>query len=145
MTRSSRRGVLGGIAALAAPTVPAMASTAASTDPDTALLAACAIYMEKEAAYLAAFQHECEARDAGNKLEADRLHLLQCTLAREQDEPLAVVITTPARTPAGKLAKAQVAVRLVATDLEQRPLSEADAMIWSLAEDLAGKPLVPLA
>lgn len=143
MSRSSRRGILGGLAVLAAPTVPALASMAVSPNPDTPLLTACASYIERETTYLAAFQQECEARDAGNKPEAERLHLVQCALAREQDEPLAVIITTPALTLAGRLAKAEVAMRLVQTDLEQRPLSGPDAMIWSLAEDLAGKPLVP--
>lgn len=144
MSRASRRGVLGGFAALASAPVPVLASTAA-TAPDTALLAACASYMEKQAAYCAAYRQECAATDAGDKAEARRFSRLQCQLAQSQEEPLGFIIKTMALTQAGKAAKAAVAMTLVETWATGEPMSNEAAMLWSLAEDLAGKPLEPTA
>lgn len=143
MTAASRRGVLGGLAVLAAPAMPASASTATNTDPDAALLAACTSYMEKEAAYNLAFRQESDAEEAGDKAEARRLSRLQHTLATEQTEPLGVIIDTMATTQAGRAAKAAVAMTRVQTNTAGEALNDDAAMIWSLAEDLAGKPLVP--
>ncbi|WP_043838368.1 hypothetical protein [Muricoccus aerilatus] len=121
MSRPSRRGVLGGLAALAA----------------------CAAYMTMETAYNAAFRQQCDAEEAGNKAEERRLDAVQHALAVEQEEPLGVIIKTMATTPAGRAAKAAVAMTLVQSTLAGEPMSKEDALIWSLAEDLAGKPLVP--
>ena len=139
----ARRGVLGGLVALAAPVLPAMASTPSTDGPDAALLTACASYMAKEAAYNAAFRQQCDAEEAGNRAEERRLDAVQHALALEQQVPLGVIIETMATTPAGRSAKAGVAMTLIQTDRDGAPLSREDALIWSLAEDLAGRPLEP--
>lgn len=143
MTRPSRRGVLGGFAVLAVPTAPALASTASGPSPDAALLVACAAYMEKETSYNEAFRQEGDAEEAGNKAEVRRLSLLQRGLAQEQEADLGVIIETRAMTQDGKAAKAAVAMTLVQTNSAHEPLTTEAALLWSLAEDLAGKPLVP--
>lgn len=140
---AGRRGVLGGLAVLAAPTLPAVAGAPTSANPDAALLEACARWMAREAEYEAAYERQCLAEDAGDKAEANRMFKLQCALAQQSVALLAPVIDTPARTAAGRAAKAEVAVTIVQTTPDGKALSREDAMIWSLAEDLAGKPLVP--
>lgn len=141
--KPARRNLLGGIAALAAAPVPALADTPAR--PDAVLLAACATYLEKEAAYNDAFRQQCSADEAGDKAEERRLDLLQRALAQEQQKPLEVIIETMAVTQAGKLAKTAVAMTLVQAGLDGVPLSPMDAMLWSICEDVAGKPLAPSA
>uniref|UniRef100_UPI001B8006AA hypothetical protein n=1 Tax=Muricoccus aerilatus TaxID=452982 RepID=UPI001B8006AA len=56
---------------------------------------------------------------------------------------LGVIIEAMAQTPAGRAAKAEVAMTLVQSNLAGEALSKEDAMLWSLAEDAAGKPLFP--
>ncbi|WP_198384239.1 hypothetical protein [Roseomonas sp. KE2513] len=115
----------------------------ANPDPDAALLAACASYMEKEAAYNLAFHRQCDAEEAGDKAEERRLCDLQAQIAQEQDEALGVIIETMAQTAAGRAAKAEVAMTLVQSNLAGEALSKEDAMMWSLAEDAAGRSLFP--
>ena len=123
--------------------MPALASTPASANPDAALLTAGASYMEKAAAYYAAFRQRCAPYEVGNKAEERRLDIVQHALAAEQEEPLVVVIEIMAITPAGRVSKATVAMTLVQFTRAGEPMSREDALIWSLAEDLAGKPLMP--
>ncbi|HEY8612361.1 MAG TPA: hypothetical protein VIL69_13845 [Roseomonas sp.] len=141
--KAARRSLLGSVAALAAvPVVPASAG-AAAPNPDATLLEACAQYMAREAEWNASFEKQCAAEEAEDKAEADRQHHVQVEAASAQHAPLNVVINTPALTPAGKVAKAEVAMTLVQTNLAGEALSAEDALLWSLAEDLAGKPLEP--
>ena len=125
---------------MATPVVPACN---AAPSPDATLLEACARWMAREAEYEAAYQRQCQAEEAGDKGEASRAFLALCALAKNQHVSLDPVIETPALTAAGRLAKAEVAMTLVVTNPEGEALSREDAMLWSLAEDLAGKPLVP--
>jgi hypothetical protein len=60
-------------------------------------------------------------------------HAFSC----EQEEPLTSVIETPARTAAGRRAKAEVARTRVQLSSAGEPQSDDDALLWSLCDDLA--------
>jgi hypothetical protein len=110
----ARRKLLGGIPALAVPILPAAARGV--PDPDAALLNACAAYMKAERAWQEALAHAA---------------------ARDQDEPLIVIIETPARTNAGRRAKADAVRTRVHLNNKGEPQDHDEALLWSLCDDLA--------
>jgi hypothetical protein len=129
----ARRKLLGGIAAAAvSPT-----TLLAAPSPDAALLEACAVYMKAERAWQEGHARLCDAEEAGRDEEAKWLEALGHAFAREQDEPLALIIETPARTNAGRRAKAEVARTRVSINTAGGPLHLDDALLWSMCDDLA--------
>jgi hypothetical protein len=129
----ARRNLLGGIAAAAVSPAP----LPAAPDPDAVLLKACAIYMKAERGWNENHTRLCDAEETGHAEEVERLEALGHALAQEQSEPLTVIIETPARTNAGRRAKAEVARTRVQLSSAGEPLNVDDALIWSLCDDLA--------
>jgi hypothetical protein len=134
---AGRRNLLGGIAAAAVVPAPLLATP----NPDAELLNACATYMAAERAWNENHTRLCDTEEAGHPEEVKRLEALGHALAREQDEPLALIIETPARTAAGRRAKAEVARTRVSMNSAGGPLHLDDALVWSLCDDLAAADL----
>jgi hypothetical protein len=130
---AGRRYLLGGIAAAAVS--PAL--LLAVPNPDAALLEACATYMRAERAWNENHTRLCDAEEAGRQEEAERLEALGHAFAREQDEPLALIIETPARTNAGRRAKAEAVRTRVQLNSDGAPMDPDEALLWSLCDDLA--------
>jgi hypothetical protein len=129
----ARRNLLGGIAAAAVTPAPVLAAP----NPDAALLEACAVYMKAERGWNENHTRLCDAEEAGHAEEVERLEALGHALAQEQADPLTLIIQTPARTAAGRRAKAEVARTRVQLSSAGEPPNVDDALIWSLCDDLA--------
>jgi hypothetical protein len=130
---AGRRKLLGGIAAVAVIPVPLLAVP----NPDAALLEACAVYMRAERAWQEGHARLSDAEEVGDIGEVRRFEALCKAAAREQDEPLTVIIETPARTAAGRRAKAEAVRTRVQLNTEGAPLDPDEALLWSLCDDLA--------
>jgi hypothetical protein len=154
MSRPSRRGVLGGFAALTAPSIPALAAKGvhnqhtpampasgvrivSGPSADAAPLEACAAYMKAEHAWHAGHARLCDAEEIGDVEEVRRMEALCQAAAREQDEPLTLIIETPARTAAGRRAKAEAVRTRVQLNTEGAPMDPDEALLWSMCDDLA--------
>jgi hypothetical protein len=129
---ADRRKLLGGIAAAAVIPVPLLAVP----NPDAALLEACAVYMQAERAWQEGHARLSAAEEVGDIGEVRRFEALCRAAAREQDDPLTLIIETPARTNAGRRAKAEVVRTRVQLNSEGLPMDPAEALLWSMCDDL---------
>jgi hypothetical protein len=134
---AGRRKLLGGIAAAAVSPAPLLAAS----NPDADLLEACAAYMKAEHAWQEGHAQLCAAEEIGNVAEVRRLEALCHAAAREQDEPLTLIIVTPARTNAGRRAKAEAVITRVQLNSDGAPMDPNEALLWSLCDDLAAAGL----
>jgi hypothetical protein len=130
---AGRRKLLGGIAAAAV----SPAQLLGAADPDAALLNACAAYMKAERAWQEGHARLCDAEEVGDVGKVRRFEALCKAAAREQDEPLTVIIETPARTAAGRRAKAEAVRTRVQLNTEGAPMDPDEALLWSMCDDLA--------
>jgi hypothetical protein len=129
----ARRKLLGGLAAAAVSPAPLLAAP----NPDAALLEACAAYMKAERGWHEAHARLCDAEAIGDTREVRRMEALAHAFSCEQEEPLTLVIETPARTAAGRRAKAEVARTRVRLNNEGAPQDQDEVLLWSLCDDLA--------
>jgi hypothetical protein len=130
---AGRRNLLGGIAAAAVSPAPLLAAPSS----DAALLEACAVYMKAERAWQEGHARLCDAEEVGDIGEVRRFEALCQAAAREQDEPLTVIIETPARTNAGRRAKAEAVRTRVQLNSDGAPMDPDEALLWSMCDDLA--------
>jgi hypothetical protein len=155
MSPASRRGVLGGLAALAAPSGPAFAAkgvhdqhtpavlasggrTVSGPSPDAELIALCDRIVPAWDAYVASFGHCYDgwthAQVLALEAEQDRL---QAVVFGMVEEALAI----PAATREGILAKARIAFLAAdktdgEVDLTHPPDLATAGLAWSVIEDL---------
>jgi hypothetical protein len=129
----ARRTLLGGFAAAAVSPAPLLAAL----NPDAALLEACATYMKAEDAWQEAHERLCNAEETGDVEEVRRQEALAHAAARDQDEPLIVITETPARTNAGRRAKAEAVRTRVQLNSDGAPMDPDEALLWSMCDDLA--------
>jgi hypothetical protein len=134
-----RRGFLAAVSALAV----APAASSAAPDPDAELLKACAVYMAAERAWHEGHARLCDAEEVGDRDEVKRLEAVCHQAARAQEEPLALIIETPARANAGRRAKAEVARTRVQLNNTGGPMDSDEALLWSLCDDLAAAGTAP--
>ena len=116
--------------------VSGMASAAPAAAADAELIALCRRYlaMEDEQDQLCALMFD--ASDAGDKAEEERLFEEQRTRVPTMHRLLHDLLDLPALTAEGIRLKAEVALRRVQVDLDGDPVSDEDAVMRSLAQDM---------
>ena len=130
MSRSSRRGVLRGIATLsAAGALPA----AAYSSPDADLLIWCARWAEADACFSTVTEPYAHTLDD----PPPEVEAAAAAFSHEAHDMLERIQTTPAQTVAGWRAKAKVALRINLDAGDEA----SEALAWGLLRDLlAGDP-----
>lgn len=103
---------------------------------DAELIRLCRHVLNIEDEWDRLFDLECEAQDAEDRAEADRLHKAQAVLVPSMHETLAALHEIPAQTTAGLVWKAKVMRRRVQTDLDGDALNSEEEAVRSLTEDV---------
>ncbi|RKK03304.1 hypothetical protein EBE87_27735 [Pseudoroseomonas wenyumeiae] len=125
-----------GFVALHALPVPAQAAPPAA-ETDAELLALCRRYMTAERRYTFLCDQEEIAQEAGQKEREARIGDLIRRAVEYQQDLLAQIVDTPARTVGGVRAKAKVCMSRVQT-WATGSVMESDQPMWSLCRDLLG-------
>ncbi|MBI0432983.1 hypothetical protein [Roseomonas sp. KE0001] len=105
-------------------------------NPDAELITLCQRVLNIEDTWDRLFELECEADDAGDKVERDRFGDAQRALVPEMNETLEALHEIPAQTTAGLVWKAKVMRRRVQTDLDGDALNSEEEAVRSLTEDV---------
>lgn len=138
----ARRGLFGGGAAFLALAGAGGLAAATPPNPEADLLRLCSEFMELQAT-MAPIHATFFATPIEDKDELNRLAFLEAPLAVRQDELADQVEIIAARTEEGVTAKAAVArvifLRHHREEVEDECLSEENAMVWSLFQDLLGR------
>ncbi|MFZ6761474.1 hypothetical protein [Pseudoroseomonas sp. WGS1072] len=105
-------------------------------NPDAELIALCQRVLNIEDTWDRLFELECEADEAGDKVERDRFGDAQRALVPEMNETLAALHEIPAQTTAGLVWRARVMRRRVQAALDGDALNSEELAVWSLTEDI---------
>jgi hypothetical protein len=136
MAALSRRAALAvplGLAAVGA----ASAAPVPAANPDAALIALCGRHLSWTRRWDRLNDACCAAEDEGQAARADRIGATLRSAVDYGHSLLGQVMETPARTRAGLVAKARVAMTRVTLDMKDNPAWE-DTPLWSLCRDLLG-------